>query len=94
MAVGTHVTLVEFLDKGRAGMASTFLTRLRVGGKLVDAKGVSRLYRSRISTWQLMLLVASGLAAMVAALVSTTAGRSLFDLLQSWWHDLVFWATG
>ena len=52
VAVGTHVTLVEFLDKGRAGMASTFLTRLRVGGKLVDAKGVSRLYRSRISTGQ------------------------------------------
>ena len=46
VAVGTHATLVEFLDKGRAGMASTFLTRLRVGGKLVDAKGVSRLYRS------------------------------------------------
>ena len=61
VAVGTHVTLVEFLDKGRAGMASTFLTRLRVGGKLVDAKGVSRLYRSRISTWQLVLLLARGL---------------------------------
>ena len=50
VAVGTHATLVEFLDKGRGGMASTFLTRLRLGGKLVDAKGVSRLYRSRIST--------------------------------------------
>src|SRR5699024_12266951 len=52
VAVGTHETLVEFLDKGRAGMASTFLTRLRVGGKLIDAKGVSRLYRHRISNWQ------------------------------------------
>ena len=54
VAVGTHATLVEFLDKGRAGMASTFLTRLRVGGKLVDAKGVSRLYRSQrpsAGTW-------------------------------------------
>jgi uncharacterized membrane-anchored protein len=46
VAVGTLATLVEFLDKGRAGMASTLLTRLRVGGKLVDAKGVSHLYRS------------------------------------------------
>ncbi|NLG23699.1 MAG: hypothetical protein GX555_19990, partial [Actinomycetales bacterium] len=45
VAVGTHATLIEFLDKGRQGMASTFLTRLRVGGKLVDAKGVSLLYR-------------------------------------------------
>ena len=53
VAVGTHATLVEFLDKGRSGMASTFLTRLRVGGKLVDAKGVSRLYRSRISNLSL-----------------------------------------
>ncbi len=94
VAVGSHVTLVEFLDKGRAGMASTFLTRLRVGGKLIDAKGVSRLYRSRISTGQLLLLIAAGLAALVAAMASTTAGRSFFDLVGSWWHDLVFWVTG
>ena len=57
---------MEFLDKGRQGMASTFLTRLRVGGKLVDAKGVSRLYRSRISTLALVLLVLAALA-MIAA---------------------------
>lgn len=94
VAVGSHVTLVEFLDKGRAGMASTFLTRLRVGGKLIDAKGVSRLYRSRISTGQLLLLVAAGMAALTAAMASTTAGRSFFDLVGSWWHDLVFWVTG
>jgi uncharacterized membrane-anchored protein len=94
VAVGTHVTLVEFLDKGRAGMASTFLTRLRVGSKLIDAKGVSRLYRSRISTWQLILLVSAGLIALGAAMASTTAGRSFFDLLGSWWSDLVFRVTG
>ena len=57
VAVGTHATLVEFLDKGRSGMASTFLTRLRVGGKLVDAKGVSRLYRSRISNLSLAVML-------------------------------------
>ena len=61
VAVGTHATLVEFLDKGRGGMASTFLTRLRLGGKLVDAKGVSRLYRSRISTAALVILVLAAL---------------------------------
>ena len=60
VAVGTHASLVEFLDKGRAGMASTFLTRLRVGPKLVDAKGVSRIYRSQIKTWHLILFVLSG----------------------------------
>lgn len=94
VAVGSHVTLVEFLDKGRAGMASTFLTRLRVGGKLIDAKGVSRLYRSRISTGQLLLLVAAGMAALITAMASTPGGRSFFDLVGSWWHDLVFWVTG
>jgi uncharacterized membrane-anchored protein len=94
VAVGSHVTLVEFLDKGRSGMASTFLTRLRVGGKLIDAKGVSRLYRSRVSTFQVMLLIGAGLAALVVALVSTPAGRSFFELIQSWWHDLLFWLGG
>jgi uncharacterized membrane-anchored protein len=94
VAVGTHVTLVEFLDKGRAGMASTFLTRLRVGSKLIDAKGVSRLYRSRISTWQLVLLVTAGLIALGVAMAATTAGRSFFDLVGSWWSDLMFRLTG
>jgi uncharacterized membrane-anchored protein len=50
VAVGTHVSLVDFLDKGRPGMASTFLTRLKVGPILVDAKGVHRLYRPTIRT--------------------------------------------
>jgi uncharacterized membrane-anchored protein len=94
VAVGTHATLVEFLDKGRSGMASTFLTRLRVGGKLVDAKGVSRLYRNRVSTLQVVLLVAAGLFALFVALASTTAGRSMLELLGSWWNDLRFWLRG
>ncbi|MEW1959989.1 putative cytokinetic ring protein SteA [Kineococcus sp. NPDC059986] len=76
-AVGTHVTLVEFLDKGRAGMASTFLTRLRVGGKLVDAKGVSRLYRSRVSDVQVLVLVLAGVLALVAALLVTPTGQAI-----------------
>ena len=65
VAVGTHATMVEFLDKGRRGMASTFLTRLRLGPVLVDAKGVSRLYEGRIRRRDMLLLVASALAAMV-----------------------------
>ncbi|MFC4696184.1 MULTISPECIES: putative cytokinetic ring protein SteA [Geodermatophilus] len=91
VAVGTHATLVEFLDKGRGGMASTFLTRLRLGGKLVDAKGVSRLYRSRISTAALVVLVLAALVAIVAALAVTTAGRIYFDLLVDQWDSFVFW---
>ncbi|MCA5893429.1 hypothetical protein LEP48_08700 [Isoptericola sp. NEAU-Y5] len=91
VAVGTHATLVEFLDKGRAGMASTFLTRLRIGGKLVDAKGVSRLYRTRISNLQLTLLTLAGIAAVVAALWSTSVGQTFFGLVGARIDDLVSW---
>ncbi|GAA2245980.1 putative cytokinetic ring protein SteA [Promicromonospora sukumoe] len=91
VAVGTHATLVEFLDKGRSGMASTFLTRLRVGGKLVDAKGVSRLYRTRISNTQLTLLSGAGLAAVLAALASTSAGQTFFGLMGARFDDVVSW---
>ncbi len=44
VAVGTHISVTDFLEKGRRGMASTFLVRLKVGDRLVDARGVSRLY--------------------------------------------------
>ncbi|WP_025274753.1 putative cytokinetic ring protein SteA [Haloglycomyces albus] len=90
VAVGTHVTLVEFLDKGRGGMASTFLTRLRVGGKLVDAKGVSRLYRQNVSFSALLLLIVSALAAMATAVAISTVGRSFLDVLADWWDGLIF----
>ena len=91
VAVGTHATLVEFLDKGRSGMASTFLTRLRVGGKLVDAKGVSRLYRTRISNLQLTLLSLAGLLALVVALAATQSGQTLLGLFGARLDDLYSW---
>jgi uncharacterized membrane-anchored protein len=90
VAVGTHATLGEFLDKGRAGMASTFLTRLRVGGKLVDAKGVSRLYRHRISNVQVAVLLLAGLLALAVALASTSAGQAFYSLAWGWLHDVWF----
>ncbi|MEV0399301.1 putative cytokinetic ring protein SteA [Actinoallomurus sp. NPDC050550] len=94
VAVGTHATLVEFLDKGRAGMSSTFLTRLRVGSKLVDAKGVSRLYRSRIKLSSLLMLIAATLVAMVAAIVSSPAGDAFEPIVADWWHQFVYWLNG
>lgn len=94
VAVGTHATLVEFLDKGRQGMASTFLTRLRVGGKLVDAKGVSRLYRTRISAWSLVALVLATLIAMAAAVFISSAGQAYGDLVADAWADFSFWLRG
>ena len=65
VAVGTHASMVEFLDKGRQGMASTFLTRLKVGPILVDAKGVSRLYQSRVRKRDMAFLVAAAIGAML-----------------------------
>ncbi len=94
VAVGTHDTLIEYLDKGRSGMASTFLTRLRVGGKLVDAKGVSLLYRSRISTASLFVLVAAGMLALLAALAVTPGGRTLLGVFPARWDDLWAWTGG
>src|SRR5680860_578973 len=71
VAVGTHATMVEFLDKGRAGMSSTFLTRLRLGPVLVDAKGVNRLYESRARRRDLVFLIAAAvLATVVIGIVS------------------------
>ena len=82
--------LVEFLDKGRAGMASTFLTRLRVGSKLIDAKGVSRLYRSRISTRTMVVMLTIGLLVLGLALSATPGGSVLLQLLGARWDDI--WA--
>lgn len=94
VAVGSHATLVEFLDKGRSGMASTFLTRLRVGGKLVDAKGVSRLYRARISSFQLGLLLVCGVIAMVVAMSITPSGNALLGLAAARFEDVVSFLRG
>ncbi|MEV0353809.1 putative cytokinetic ring protein SteA [Nonomuraea sp. NPDC050680] len=94
VAVGTHGTLEEFLDKGRSGMASTFLTRLRVGSKLIDAKGVSRLYRSRISTPQLLLLVITALITMGVALFLSPIGQTWLNGMQDFWNAFIFWLVG
>ncbi|GAA1692311.1 putative cytokinetic ring protein SteA [Kribbella yunnanensis] len=91
VAVGTHNSLVEFLDKGRSGMASTFITRLRVGAKLVDAKGVGRLYRSRVSTFQIIALVVAGLFALGMAMVAIDADEVLWSILRARWSDFVYW---
>jgi len=91
VAVGTHNSLVEFLDKGRSGMASTFITRLRVGAKLVDAKGVGRLYRSRVSTFQVVALIVAGLFALGMAMVAIGADDVLWSILRARWNDLVYW---
>jgi uncharacterized membrane-anchored protein len=81
VTVGSHFNLTEFLGKDRAGMSSTFLTRLRVGEILVDTKGVSRLYRPGPSSNQLLMLVLVALVTMVIIVVSSPQLGRLVDLL-------------
>ena len=85
VAVGTHDTMVEFLDKGRAGMSSTFLTRLRIGPMLVDAKGVARLYEPTVRRRDLLFLV---LAALLVMLVITLVADPLRVYLDGIWLAL------
>jgi uncharacterized membrane-anchored protein len=81
VAVGTHANLVEYLDKGRKGMASTFLVRLKVGPKLVDAKGVNKLYRAAVGPGQLLMLVFAALAVVTAIVLISPEVRNILDLL-------------
>jgi len=94
VAVGMRFSMAEFLDKGRSGMASAVLTRMRVGDKIVDAKGVSRLYRSRISGWALIVLVLAASVALVVALAFSTAGPILSGFLATKWDDFIYRLTG
>ncbi|MCW3020399.1 MAG: thiamine pyrophosphokinae catalytic region [Solirubrobacterales bacterium] len=81
VSVGSQFNLVDFLDRNRKGMSSTFLTRLRIGEILVDAKGVSRLYRPRPGLAPLLFVIAAGLLAIVAVVWETPALRDVVELL-------------
>ncbi len=94
VAVGTHDTMVEFLDKGRAGMSSTFLTRLRIGPMLVDAKGVAKLYEPTVRRRDLLLLVAAALLVMVTITLVSEPVRVLLDGFWLTLRDLWFSVTG
>ena len=85
VAVGTHATMVEFLDKGRAGMSSTFLTRMRLGPMLVDAKGVARLYEGKVRRMDVLFVV---LAALVVMIVVTTVSEPMRVFLDGVWLTL------
>jgi uncharacterized membrane-anchored protein len=94
VAVGMRFTLVEFLDKGRSGMASAVLTRIRVGDKIVDAKGVSRLYQSRISATALVLLALAALVTVLVAVLSLPVGPTYLQYLGVALDHLRYWLTG
>ena len=85
VAVGTHNSMVDFLDKGRAGMASTFLVRMKVGPILVDAKGVSHLYQHSVRRGDLALLVLSALATIAVIIVVSEPVRLV---IRAYWLSL------
>jgi len=89
VAVGTHFNLTEFLERDRAGMSSTFVTRLKVGEILIDAKGVSRLVSRQVGLWPLVLFAAAGLGAVVVAILASPGLRHFIGLLSQRIRDLL-----
>ncbi|MBK5232801.1 MAG: hypothetical protein JJE13_07450 [Thermoleophilia bacterium] len=81
VTVGAHFNLIEFLDKDRAGMSSTFLTRLRIGEVLVDAKGVSRLYSPGLTAGPLLYFLAAFLVLVLVVILTSPALADLADLI-------------
>jgi uncharacterized membrane-anchored protein len=89
VAVGTHFNLIEFLERDRAGMSSTFVTRLKVGEILVDAKGVSRLVSREVGLWPLVAFAGAGLAAIVVAILASPGLRHFIGLVVQRLRDLL-----
>ena len=89
VAVGTHFNLTEFLERDRAGMSSTFVTRLKVGEILIDAKGVSRLVSRQVGLWPLILFAVAGLGAVVVAVLASPGLRHFIGLLSQRIRDLL-----
>jgi uncharacterized membrane-anchored protein len=89
VAVGTHFNLTEFLERDRAGMSSTFVTRLKVGEILIDAKGVSRLVSRQVGLWPLVAFAVAGLGAVVVAILASPGLRGFIGLLSQRIRDLL-----
>lgn len=81
VSVGAHFNLLEFLDKNRAGMSSTFLTRLRIGEVLVDAKGVSQLYNPGVSSRLTLIFLGVAVLLTVIVVLISAPLRELADLI-------------
>jgi uncharacterized membrane-anchored protein len=95
IAVGFQATLHEFLDRGRCGSnPSTFLTRLRLGSKLIDGQAAAALYRSRVSSGAVLFMVLAALIAVIAALLVSDIGSAYGVLVSGTWNDAVSWVKG
>ncbi|MFN8164029.1 MAG: putative cytokinetic ring protein SteA [Solirubrobacterales bacterium] len=88
VSVGAHFNLIEFLDRKRGGMSSTFLTRLRIGERLVDAKGVSRLYNPSSALAPVALF---GVAFVILLTILVITSPALNDVFQLIWLKIRIW---
>jgi uncharacterized membrane-anchored protein len=88
VSVGAHFNLIEFLDRKRGGMSSTFLTRLRIGERLVDAKGVSRLYRPSSALAPLAFFAVAFLVLLTILVITSPALNDVFELI---WLKIRIW---
>jgi uncharacterized membrane-anchored protein len=94
VTAGMHTTLTDLLDRGQGDAASTFLVRMRVANKIVEAPAVARLYKARISLWVVLLLLVCAVAAIAAALLLSDASGTYIDLVKQWWNEFVTWVKG
>jgi uncharacterized membrane-anchored protein len=95
ITVGFQATLREFLDHGRSGSnPSTFLTRLKLGTKLIDGKAVAALHRSRVPIGAVVLLVAATVVVVITALLVSDVGSVYLDWIRHTWHSLAGWFKG
>jgi uncharacterized membrane-anchored protein len=95
VTVGSQATLAEFLDRGRSGSnPSTFLTRLKLGSRLVDGKAVATLHRARVPMAAVLLLVLAVLVALVVALAVSQAGQVYLAWIAGTWRTAVTWVKG
>jgi uncharacterized membrane-anchored protein len=95
VTVGSQATLAEFLDRGRSGSnPSTFLTRLKLGSRLVDGKAVATLHRARVSTGAVLLLVLAVAVAVVAAVAVSDAGQVYLHWITGAYHTVLTWIRG
>jgi uncharacterized membrane-anchored protein len=88
VSVGAHFNLVEFLDRKRGGMSSTFLTRLKIGERLVDAKGVSRLYNPSSTLAPLAFFGVAFLILLTILIITSPALNDVFELV---WLKIRIW---
>jgi uncharacterized membrane-anchored protein len=95
VTAGHTANIEEFFDRTRQhSNPSMFLTRLKVGEKLVDAKAVATLYRSRISGGAIALLVLAMLVAVIVALWVSRADAAVLQWVSDYWDQFSLWVQG